>query len=57
MLTSRSFESVKTVFSFSNTEILLILRDELYVEFSTTSSFTDAFCLSGIALSGVFYKY
>ena len=39
-----------SVFPFPNTEILLILEDELFVELYTTSSFTDAFCLSGAAL-------
>ena len=42
--------SVKTVLSFPKTEILLILEDELFIELSTTSSMTDAFCLPGTAL-------
>ena len=41
---------MKTVFPFPNTEILLILEEELFVELSTTSSLTYAFCLSGAAL-------
>ena len=36
--------SMKTVFSFPNKEILLILEDELFVER------TNTFCLSGAAL-------
>ena len=39
-----------SVFPFPNTEILLILEEELFVELSTTISFTEAFCLSGAAL-------
>ena len=44
------FGSEKQYFPFRNREILLILEDELFVELSTTSYLTDAFCLSGTAL-------
>ena len=39
-----------SIFPLPNTEILLILEDELFVELSTTSSLTDALCFSGTTL-------
>ena len=36
-----------TAYLISNTKILLILEDELFVEFSTSSFMTDALCLPG----------